>query len=212
MGQYTTGWLVAGSAIMMAAAAAAATGAETYAKTCVSCHGADGRGNANMVKAMKVDASALDLTDAATRAESDADLIKDTTDGKGKMPPYGKKLGAADIAAVIAHVRTLGGGKPAATGSAPAAAGGAAATWTKSCKSCHGDDAKGNPKMLKALKVDAAAIDLTDAPTQGKSDADLTGIVTNGSANKKMTAFGKKLKPEEITGLVAYIRSLAGKR
>jgi len=209
--RHTTGWIAGGLALLVAGAAGAGTGAETYAKTCVSCHGADGRGNANMVKAMKVDASALDLTDAATRAESDADLIKDTTDGKGKMPPYGKKLAAADIVAVVAHVRTLGGGKPAAAGT-PAAGGTAAATWAKSCKSCHGDDAKGNAKMLKALKVDAAAIDLTDAATTGKPDADLTGIVTNGSANKKMAAFGKKLKSDEIAGLVAYIRSLAGKK
>jgi hypothetical protein len=61
-----------------------------------------------MTKALKVELAALDLTDKATRAKPDVALIKATTDGVGKtMPAYGKKLKAEEIAALVAHIRTL---------------------------------------------------------------------------------------------------------
>jgi len=41
---------------------------------------------------------------------------------------------------------------------------------------------------------------------QKMSDAELTDIITNGK-NKNMPKFGS-LKPEDIKGLVAYIRTL----
>ena len=39
------------------------------------------------------------------------------------------------------------------------------------------------------------------------SDADLAAVITNGKA-PKMPTYGDQLKPEEIKGLVAYIRTL----
>jgi hypothetical protein len=47
--------------------------------------------------------------------------------------------------------------------------------------------------------------DLTTADVQEMSDAELNDIITNGK--NKMPKFGS-LKPEEIKGLVAYIRTL----
>jgi mono/diheme cytochrome c family protein len=38
------------------------------------------------------------------------------------------------------------------------------------------------------------------------SDADLTGIIENGK--NKMPKYADKLKPEEVKGLVAHIRTL----
>ncbi len=49
------------------------------------------------------------------------------------------------------------------------------------------------------------AYDFTAAEVQGMSDAQLTDIITNGK--NKMPKYGS-LKPEEIKGLVAYIRTL----
>ena len=43
--------------------------------------------------------------------------------------------------------------------------------------------------------------------SQKQTDAELTGIITNGK--NKMPAYGKTLKADDIKGLVAYIRSLA---
>ena len=47
--------------------------------------------------------------------------------------------------------------------------------------------------------------DFTSAEVQKMSDADLTDIIANGK--NKMPKYGS-LKPEEIKGLVAYIRTL----
>jgi mono/diheme cytochrome c family protein len=48
--------------------------------------------------------------------------------------------------------------------------------------------------------------DFTSAAVQGMSDAGLTDIITNGK--NKMPKYGASLKPEDIKGLVAYIRTL----
>ncbi len=83
------------------------TATKTYAAKCASCHGKDGKGNPNMAKVFKVDPSALDLVKDSTLAKSDADLTKVTTDGINKMPAYKGKLADADIAGLIAYIRTL---------------------------------------------------------------------------------------------------------
>lgn len=66
-----------------------ADGAATYTAKCKMCHGANGEKN---------------FTDLS---KSEADLIKITTDGKGKMPAYKGKLSDADIKAVVEYVKTL---------------------------------------------------------------------------------------------------------
>lgn len=54
------------------------------------------------------------------------------------------------------------------------------------------------------------AKDLRSPEVQGKSDAELAEFITQGKG--KMPAFGKKLKPDDIKQLVAYIREMATKR
>jgi len=49
-------------------------------------------------------------------------------------------------------------------------------------------------------------VSFSDPAVAGKSDADLRAVIEKGK--NKMPAYGKSLKPEEIQGLVAYIRSL----
>lgn len=72
----------------------------------------------------------------------------------------------------------------------------AAATYKSKCAMCHGADGK-----------KAAGHDLTSAAVQKESDADLTAVIADGKP-PKMPKYGDKLKPEEIKGLVAYIRTL----
>jgi cytochrome c6 len=76
--------------------------------------------------------------------------------------------------------------------SAPAQDG--SATYKAKCAMCHGADGS---------KI--AAHDLTAAAAQGISDADLAAIITNGKG--KMPA-SKSLKPDQVTALVAYVRTL----
>ncbi|MFZ0760841.1 MAG: cytochrome c [Candidatus Sulfotelmatobacter sp.] len=68
------------------------------------------------------------------------------------------------------------------------------------CAGCHGADGTGT-----AMGKKMGAHDFTTAEVQGMSDAQLTSIITNGK--NKMPKYAS-LKPEEIKGLVAYIRTL----
>ncbi|GAC1615897.1 MAG: hypothetical protein PVS2B2_28260 [Candidatus Acidiferrum sp.] len=78
--------------------------------------------------------------------------------------------------------------------------------YAKNCVLCHAPDGSGSSPSGKALK----AKDLASGEVQNKSDEDLTEVITKGKG--KMPAFGKKIKPEEIKELVAYIRALAKKK
>jgi cytochrome c6 len=77
--------------------------------------------------------------------------------------------------------------------------------YKTNCVLCHGPDGSGTTPSGKALK----AQDLRSEAVQKKSDADLTASITAGKG--KMPAFGKKLKPEDIQQLVAFIRALPKK-
>jgi mono/diheme cytochrome c family protein len=87
-----------------ASAADAKAGQDVYAKSCKSCHGADGAGNPAIAKMMKVDMKSLDS--AEVQAQSDADIAKIIAEGKGKMKPVKSVTGPA-VDNVVAYVRTL---------------------------------------------------------------------------------------------------------
>jgi len=78
-------------------------GAATYNSKCSMCHGADGTGNTQMGKAMKL----KDLGSADVQKMSDADLTAVISKGKGKMPAYGGKISEEDISALVKYIRTL---------------------------------------------------------------------------------------------------------
>jgi len=79
------------------------SGADIYKAKCQMCHGADGSGNTPAGKSLK--ATPLNSGDAVKAA--DADLIAVTKNGRNKMPAFSGKLTDAQIADVIAFVRTL---------------------------------------------------------------------------------------------------------
>ena len=74
------------------------------------------------------------------------------------------------------------------------------ALYKSKCAACHGADGTGSATGKKM-----GAHDFTTADVLGMSDADLATIVTNGK--NKMPKYGASLKPEDIKGLVAYIRT-----
>jgi mono/diheme cytochrome c family protein len=77
--------------------------------------------------------------------------------------------------------------------------------YKTNCVLCHAPDGSGSSPSGKALKAE----DLRSDVVQKKSDAELTAAITNGKG--KMPVFGKKLKPDQIAQLVAYIRALPKK-
>ena len=76
-----------------------------------------------------------------------------------------------------------------------------ATIYKSKCAACHGADGTGSPMGMKM-----GVHDFTSADVQKMSDAELTEIITNGK--NKMPKYGQSLKPEDIKGLVAYIRTL----
>lgn len=81
----------------------------------------------------------------------------------------------------------------------------AAKTFKTNCALCHSADGSGDSPTGKALK----AKDLKSDEVQKASDSDLADIIAAGKG--KMPAFGKKLSPDAIKSLVAYIRALPKK-
>jgi mono/diheme cytochrome c family protein len=85
------------------------------------------------------------------------------------------------------------------------AQGTAEATYKAKCAGCHGPDGAGTTPAGKAMKVR----DFHSPEVQKETDADLTGIITNGK--DKMPKYADKLKEAEIKDLVAYVRALGKK-
>ena len=81
------------------------------------------------------------------------------------------------------------------------------ATVYAKCKGCHGTDGKGNPKMAELLKITLAQLDVTKPETQKKDDALLRKLTKEGVG--KMKGLGDKLKDDEISAVVAHLRTLA---
>lgn len=69
-----------------------------------------------------------------------------------------------------------------------------AVTYKAKCAMCHG---------ANGAKI--APHDLQGAAVQGMSDEALSAIITNGKGSMPAS---KSLKPDQVTGLVAYIRTL----
>lgn len=75
-----------------------------FRKNCADCHGKDGR--AKTVKA-KFN-HARNLADPAWQAViSDEHIYESILHGKEKMPAFGKKLSADEVAALVTYVRML---------------------------------------------------------------------------------------------------------
>ena len=96
------------SIAVLALVATAAFGADAkagqagYEKSCRGCHGAAGAANPAITKMFP---TIPDLTSARVQGQSDADLKKVITEGKGKMKPV--KTLTADPDDVVAFIRTL---------------------------------------------------------------------------------------------------------
>ena len=91
------------AAASVAFAADATAGKAVYDKSCKACHGADGKGNPAIAKALKVDLRSLGSPEV--QGKSDAELKKDSIEGTGKMRPV--KLTDAQGSDVVGYVRTL---------------------------------------------------------------------------------------------------------
>jgi len=75
-------------------------------------------------------------------------------------------------------------------------------TYQSKCAMCHGPNGDASGAMAKNMGLKP----LSSPEVQNLSDADLTSLIANGKG--KMPAMKGKLTDEQISDLVAYIRSL----
>lgn len=81
-----------------------ASAAALFDKHCDTCHGKDGQAKTFKAKFNH----ARNLTDAKWQSEvGDERLFNSISNGKGKMPAWGKKLSEAQINSLVAYVRSL---------------------------------------------------------------------------------------------------------
>lgn len=78
-------------------------GEAVYKAKCQGCHGAQGVPNPGIAKNMGVKPA----NDPAVKAETAAQMIAITTDGKGKMPSFKGKLTDAQIKDSVGYFRTF---------------------------------------------------------------------------------------------------------
>jgi mono/diheme cytochrome c family protein len=84
-------------------AVAQSSGADTYKAKCQSCHGAEGTPNPGIAKMMGV----KPVSDPSVKSLSEAQMISDTANGKGKMAAFKGKLTDAQIKASVDYFRSL---------------------------------------------------------------------------------------------------------
>jgi mono/diheme cytochrome c family protein len=83
--------------------------------------------------------------------------------------------------------------------------------WRAKCASCHGPDGKGQTEQGKKMAVG----DMSGAAWQGAiTDEKMKAAISDGfkrdkdGVKQEMEAYKSKLRPEQIDGLVAYVRAL----
>jgi cytochrome c6 len=91
------------SVMLCAPANADDNSAALYKQKCVTCHGADGKGETPAGKSMKV----RSFADPEVAKMSDDELAGVIEKGKGKMPAYGKSMKPDEIKAMVAYIRSL---------------------------------------------------------------------------------------------------------
>jgi mono/diheme cytochrome c family protein len=103
-----------------------------------------------------------------------------------------------------------GQAKPAAAAKAsPESIANGETLFKRSCQMCHGPAGLGDGPAAKTLKGKLPS--LGDKATMAKhTDAQLHEVITAGKKTEigNMPPMGKKFKPEEITDIVNYVRTL----
>ena len=91
--------------LLLAPALVAEDGAAAFKSKCAMCHAVDGNGNTPMGKKLGIKS----LTAPEVRKLTDDQLQQTIVKGKGKMPSFDKRLTSAQVKALVAHIRALGG-------------------------------------------------------------------------------------------------------
>lgn len=165
-------------------------GERLFANNCATCHGADAKGSKGFPN----------LTDNDWLHGGQYDTIIQTiSQGRqGLMPPMAAAVGSADDVRNLANYVLSLSGSPHNSVAAQLGKPKFAA-----CAACHGPDGKGNQAL--------GAPNLTDKIwLHGWGEQLVINMINNGKLNV-MPAHDKRLNPEQIRVLAAYVWSLSNK-
>jgi len=101
--KFLTSLLALGMVLSVSQIATAQAAADLYKTKCLTCHGADGKGDTAVGKKM----GARDFHSPEVAKESDTELFDITKKGKNKMPSYDKKLTDDQIKDLIKYIHTI---------------------------------------------------------------------------------------------------------
>src|ERR1039457_243802 len=90
-------------ALLFSTYAFADSGPDIYKEKCSACHGSNGAGETMLGKNLKL----RSLASAEVQKQSDDDLARIISKGKGRMPPYDRKLSKDQIEGVVKYIRWL---------------------------------------------------------------------------------------------------------
>jgi len=114
---------------------------------------------------------------------------------------------------VLVHPMSKGGDRLVISGTSldPNRSYSGKAAFNLTCARCHGESGKGNPQADKFFGV--AIPRLTSAEVQGKSDAELKQLITQGSSAMPPveideSGFRHRLPPQDVDAVIAYVRTL----
>ncbi len=93
---------VLAAALSTSAAAQGADGKAVYDAHCKKCHHDDGKPSAGI---KKMNPKIEDFSAAYFAKKTDAEMLKAIKDGKDKMKPFGEKLSADEMAAVLKYIK-----------------------------------------------------------------------------------------------------------
>ncbi|HKS10157.1 MAG TPA: cytochrome c [Pyrinomonadaceae bacterium] len=74
--------------------------------------------------------------------------------------------------------------------------------YAKNCEACHGPNGEGGQVKIDNKQIKVPSLHAQHAIKH--TDAEITDFITNG--HEEMPAFKDKLKPEEVTALVRFVR------
>ncbi|NIM49010.1 MAG: c-type cytochrome [Gemmatimonadales bacterium] len=154
---------------------------------------------ANRYTADQWESIMVDMMILARMTDDEAAAVLDFLKGGAKRVAQSEAEGEQRVLARLAS------SDPTLTGTAVPSG---AEIYAKECVACHGKAGEGDGPAAVALNP--RPTDLTKAEfQQGRTDDQLTEVIAKG--RKTMPGYGKRLTPEEIAALVAYIRELGEK-